>query len=39
MEYLDQDVTDGSSPTFGDVTINNLIVDGKDMMKWAVLQG
>jgi len=32
--FIDQDVTISSSPTFAGLT-----VDGKDMIKWAVLQG
>lgn len=44
--FIDQDVTISSSPTFAGLTINgnttitgDLTVDGKDMIKWAVLQG
>ena len=32
--FIDQDVTTTSSPTFAGLT-----VDGKDLIKWAVLQG
>ena len=32
--FIDQDVTITSSPTFAGLT-----VDGKDLIKWAVLQG
>ena len=32
--FIDQSVTVGSSPSFSGLT-----VDGKDLIKWAVLQG
>ena len=38
--YIDQDVTITASPTFANLTVSDtLTVDGKDAMKWAVLQG
>lgn len=38
--FIDQDVTISSSPTFAGLTVTgDLIVGGRDMMKWAALQG
>ena len=43
--FVDQSVTTTSSPIFSEVTTTTtittpaIIVDDKDMMKWAVLQG
>jgi len=37
--FINQDVTTTASPTFVGLTVDTLTVDGKDMIKWAVLQG
>jgi len=38
--FINQSVTTAANPTFAGLTVTgDLTVDGKDMIKWAVLQG